>query len=177
MTVEQTKRDKEEEGEEGSDAQENDRQTTKITRLSMIHCVRTLHLLSSESDGTKPVMQANVSTTSIDVSTLTSSSTWTSLATTTSIYNDHLFLQTVTCKAIAGIFTWTAIFITVYHVRNDEICSRSLSMLFFVCRFSYSFIIDLRRSIFIYVITMFHPNRNGSFVFYLLFLFIRLCPG
>jgi hypothetical protein len=36
--------------------------------------------------------------------------------TTTVFYNERLFLQTVACQAIAGAFTWAAIFITGYHV-------------------------------------------------------------
>ena len=38
------------------------------------------------------------------------------------VYNKHLFLQTATCQAIAGAFTWAAILITGYHVsrKNEE---------------------------------------------------------
>lgn len=41
----------------------------------------------------------------------------TSTTTTPVVYNNHLFLQTATCQAIAGAFTWAAILITGYHVR------------------------------------------------------------
>ncbi len=36
--------------------------------------------------------------------------------TTTIIYNDRLFLHTLTCQIIAGVFTWAAILITGFHV-------------------------------------------------------------
>ena len=51
--------------------------------------------------------------------TLTSFPSSTILQTTTTIvYDDHLFLNTAVCRAIAGAFTWAAILITGYHVKT-----------------------------------------------------------
>jgi hypothetical protein len=41
-------------------------------------------------------------------------------STTTVFYSDRLFLHTVACQAIAGAFTWAAIFITSYHVKRER---------------------------------------------------------
>lgn len=118
----------------------------------------------------KEIMSVNTSSTS--TSTSSSSSTLTSTSTTTTITsivanvdNPHLFLQTVTCQTIAGAFTWAAILITGYHVSRRAYFSPSIRKL------------SLRRFIFIYGITMFHPNRNGSFVSSSLCLFIRSFRG
>jgi hypothetical protein len=40
--------------------------------------------------------------------------------TTTVVINTHPFLQTTACQAIAGAFTWAAIFITGYHVNKNQ---------------------------------------------------------
>ena len=53
-------------------------------------------------------------------STLTTTQSTAESSTTNVIYNNHLFLKTVTCQTIAGAFTWAAIFITGYHVRNSN---------------------------------------------------------
>lgn len=50
-------------------------------------------------------------------SLVTTTQSTTEPLTTTVIYNNHLFLHTTACQAIAGAFTWAAIFITGYHVR------------------------------------------------------------
>lgn len=52
------------------------------------------------------------------ISTSTQSSIISSTATV--IYNDRLFLHTITCQAIAGAFTWAAILITSYHVKDKQ---------------------------------------------------------
>ena len=54
----------------------------------------------------------------LSVNPITSSTT--EVPSTTVVYNNHLFLQTATCQSIAGAFTWAAILITGYHVRNME---------------------------------------------------------
>lgn len=33
---------------------------------------------------------------------------------------ERLFLNTVACQAIAGAFTWAAIFITGHHVKKED---------------------------------------------------------
>ena len=100
----------------------------------------------------------------IMTSTLSNSSTI-PITTTTVVYNNHLFLQTAACQAIAGAFTWAAILITGYHVRNS-------------CYFSGEIFIEcLFRFIFIYVIIQFLKNRNGLFGYYLSFLFMHSFRG
>ena len=46
----------------------------------------------------------------------------TTMMTTTPMFISHerLFLHTVACQAIAGAFTWAAIFITGHHVRRKN---------------------------------------------------------
>ncbi|CAF1238827.1 unnamed protein product [Adineta ricciae] len=59
-----------------------------------------------------PIMSSAMSnSSSISITTTTES-----LPTTTVVYNNHLFLQTAACQAIAGAFTWAAILITGYHI-------------------------------------------------------------
>lgn len=53
-------------------------------------------------------------------SIFTSTQSSTKIQLTTIVYNDRLFLHTVACQAIAGVFTWAAILITSYHV-NEKI--------------------------------------------------------
>lgn len=43
----------------------------------------------------------------------------TTTTTTPLVINFHPFLQTTACQTIAGFFTWAAIFITGYHVKNN----------------------------------------------------------
>jgi hypothetical protein len=56
---------------------------------------------------------------SINYSVLTStqSSVIPQTTTTAIVDNEHLFLHTTACQAIAGAFTWLAILITGYHVK------------------------------------------------------------
>ncbi|CAF4430475.1 unnamed protein product, partial [Adineta steineri] len=66
-------------------------------------------------------MELNLTTMSSNSSIfLTTELNTNSAATTTTtaaiVYSDQLFLHTVACQAIAGAFTWAAIFITSYHI-------------------------------------------------------------
>lgn len=58
--------------------------------------------------------------TTLNHTSMETTQTTTEPLTTTVVYNNHLFLQTTACQTIAGAFTWAAIFITGYHVRNKS---------------------------------------------------------
>jgi len=117
---------------------------------------------------------------STDLSTTTAAATQTFAGTTsqlnqkvnstaTIVSDEHLFLHTVTCQTIAGAFTWAAILITGFHVKHTHI--------FRLCPSKRFFFRSLRRSIHIYVIIMFHRNKNGSSVYFSLCRFTRFCLG
>ena len=59
-------------------------------------------------------------TTSFSSQTSVNVDNTTRMTTTTPMFISHerLFLHTVACQAIAGAFTWAAIFITGHHVRQ-----------------------------------------------------------
>ena len=65
-------------------------------------------------------MAFNSSTMSINSSTVTSTQSSLIPQTSTIAYNEHLFLHTTACQAIAGAFTWAAIFVTGYHVKQNR---------------------------------------------------------
>ncbi|CAF0872754.1 unnamed protein product [Adineta steineri] len=61
------------------------------------------------------VLASILSDNSSMLSSISAATTTQPLATTV-VYNNHLFLQTAACQAIAGAFTWAAILITGYQI-------------------------------------------------------------
>ncbi|CAF1124780.1 unnamed protein product [Adineta ricciae] len=130
-------------------------------------------------------MDFNVTTMPIDASTTTTMTTTqltANLSTTTHIvYDDRLFLHTVACQAIAGAFTWTAIFITIHHIylhlRHYNVPSEQkwiVRLLFIVPIYSFvswlSLILFTKDSYYVY----FHAIRD-CYEAFVIYSFLALC--
>ncbi|CAF0925207.1 unnamed protein product [Adineta steineri] len=131
-------------------------------------------------------MELNLTTMSSNSSIfLTTELNTNSAATTTTtaaiVYSDQLFLHTVACQAIAGAFTWAAIFITSYHIylhlRHYNVPSEQkwiVRLLFYVPIYSFvswlSLILFTKDSYYVY----FHAVRD-CYEAFVIYSFLSLC--
>ncbi|CAF1055274.1 unnamed protein product [Adineta steineri] len=131
-------------------------------------------------------MELNLTTMSSNSSIfLTTELNTNSAATTTTtaaiVYGDQLFLHTVACQAIAGAFTWAAIFITSYHIylhlRHYNVPSEQkwiVRLLFYVPIYSFvswlSLILFTKDSYYVY----FHAVRD-CYEAFVIYSFLSLC--